>query len=174
MLKKRHLQRQACFNLSKYSCYSGCFNILSVFFKKQKSQVALFQQASSPHLWNLIELEFNFEQCNDETLWDVGIRIALFWSELNITAVWSSECTHNRHKIDSRMKHMKGYLSERLVLHHVGRDEKQTENVHGMLKKKMPCTLAVCVGGNAGWCDLQLGFCLMLIQLLSQHVLRLR
>ena len=94
-------------------------------------------QASSPHIWNLIELEFlHFEQCN-ETLWDVGIRkkVKHVWSELNITAVWSSEGIHNRHKTNSRMKDMKGYLSGRLILRHIGWDEKQKKNVHGILKK---------------------------------------
>lgn len=33
------------------------------------------------------------------------------------------------------MKDMKGYLPEQLLLRHVGRDEKQTGNVHAMLKK---------------------------------------
>lgn len=29
---------------------------------------------------------------------------------------------------------MKGYLSEQLLLRHIGKDEKQTANVHGVLK----------------------------------------
>lgn len=33
------------------------------------------------------------------------------------------------------MKDMKSYLSEQLLLCHIGKDEKQTENVHAMLKK---------------------------------------
>lgn len=45
------------------------------------------------------------------------------------------------------MKDMKGYLPEQLLLRHVGRDEKQTGNVHAMLQK-VPCALApVCVKG---------------------------
>lgn len=38
-------------------------------------------------------------------------------------------------KRNSRMKNMKGYLCEQPLLHHVRRDEKQTANVHCVLKR---------------------------------------
>lgn len=37
-------------------------------------------------------------------------------------------------KRNSRLKDMKGYLSEQPLLRHIGKDEKQTANVHGVLK----------------------------------------
>lgn len=42
------------------------------------------------------------------------------------------------------MKDMKGYLSERLELHHTGQDEKETESVHGVLKNTLHSGLCLC------------------------------
>lgn len=41
-----------------------------------------------------------------------------------------------RMKRNSRMKHMKGYLCKQPLLHHVRRDEKQTANVHSVLRRR--------------------------------------
>lgn len=44
---------------------------------------------------------------------------------------------------------MKGYLSEQPLLRHIGKDEKQTANVHGVLKKlPLGAALSVCVKGG--------------------------
>ena len=40
------------------------------------------------------------------------------------------------------MKDMKGYLAEWLALHHIGKDEKQTENVHSMYKNALLSQIA--------------------------------
>lgn len=57
------------------------------------------------------------------------------------------------------MKGMKGYLSEWLALHHIGKDEKQTENVCSMYKNAA-LWFPVYVEGNVGCYD----------HLLSEHV----
>lgn len=42
------------------------------------------------------------------------------------------------------MKDMKGYLSEQPILHHIGKDERQTGNVHFMVENTLQSGFCLC------------------------------
>lgn len=84
-------------------------------------------------------------------IWTFGMT--LFWSELIITAFLIWRMHPSTHEKASRLKSMKGYLSEWLALRQIDKDERQTQRGQSV----QGCSLAaVWIVGRVGFsCELQ-------------------